>query len=256
MANRMACGRGHLYYTLADCKISWVYYQETENAMAKIPFTLDAWLKDKSQKIETRNGRPVHYIGLDRAGWQVFEIFRKNGTSEYRTYHNSYMYCGPEESTYDLFIVTPDPEMTEFEKACMKLYNEGCDDGLSGDKLSNESVKESASELLSLAKQQPLQSGELLTQEHHEKLMEILREECTKDLPRWKRSKPESGRNYVLMFKGGSVINTTDFREDGRFYYEDGESYCDIHYNDSCVMWMYLDELLQLPGFKEDESYE
>lgn len=128
--------------------------------MAKIPFTLDAWLKDKSQKIETRNGRPVHYIGLDRAGWQVFEVFRTNGTSEYRTYHDSYLYSGPGESTFDLFIVTPEEEMSEFEKEYFRLYKEGYADGQAGsEQLSNAVLKDSASELLSLARDQFIKDG-------------------------------------------------------------------------------------------------
>ena len=225
--------------------------------MTKIPFTLEAWLKDKSQKVETRNGRPVHYIGLDRAGWQVFEIFRTNGTSEYRTYHDSYMYCGPEESTYDLFIVTPEPELTEWEKTVKDRLWRTLEYSETFRKDEYKWVQELAAELLAIARKElENEAPSIIHAQSFNAGLKHGKEEALKNLPRWKRSKPESGRNYVLMFKGGSVLNTTDFRKDGKFYYEDGESYNDIHYNDSCVMWMYLDELLQLPGFKENESHE
>lgn len=62
-----------------------------------------------------------------------------------------------------LFIITPEPKMSEWELAIAK-YRPPTD--------SKETIQRIAAELLELAKQQLLQSGELLTQEHHEKLME------------------------------------------------------------------------------------
>lgn len=44
-----------------------------------------------------------------------------------------------------------------------------------------------APNLLELARRQLLQSGELLTQEHHQKLMDALSEEYEKNAPRWRR---------------------------------------------------------------------
>ena len=73
-----------------------------------------------------------------------------------------------------------------------------------------------------------------------------------KDLPRWKISLPEPGKRYVLLFNGGSIVESRDYRR-GNFYYEDGEQYKNIEYNPKCVRWMYAEELYQLPGgFKED----
>ena len=65
----------------------------------------------------------------------------------------------------------------------------------------------------------------------------------------WKKTEPEPGRYYVLMFEGGSVISTDDYRPDeGNFYYEDADYYPDVRYDSkSLVGWMYIDELKQLP---------
>ncbi len=84
----------------------------------KIPFTLDAWLKDKSQKVETREGRPVKIISFEMtdtndcpiaaqfrlcAGTPVVYLFDKEGH-----------YKGEGDSDYDLFLITPEPELSEF----------------------------------------------------------------------------------------------------------------------------------------------
>ena len=146
--------------------------------MSKIPFTLDAWLKDKSQKVETRNGRPVHDIGLDRAGWQVFEVFRTNGTSEYRTYHDSYLYSGPGESTFDLFIVTPEPELSEFEKA-LEVFLMNAD---SSEETFHEEVKKHAAELLALARDQFIKDGYVIEKKAFHDAVEKVEPEVIKEV--------------------------------------------------------------------------
>lgn len=59
--------------------------------MARIPFTLEAWLKDKSQKVVDEDGDSVD-PRVCSIGWLL-------------------------ESQDRLFIVTPEPELTEFEKS-------------------------------------------------------------------------------------------------------------------------------------------
>ena len=88
--------------------------------MTKIPFTLEAWLKDKSQKVETRDGRSVKIISFEMtdtndcpiaaqfrlcAGTPVVYLFDKEGH-----------YKGEGYSDFDLFIVTPKKELSEFEE--------------------------------------------------------------------------------------------------------------------------------------------
>lgn len=90
--------------------------------MAKIPFTLEAWLKDKSQRVETRDGRIVHNI------WPVKEPLIVNGKrtevcalidgeEDALVFFEGGKYLSVNsENPFDLFIVTPKPtDTSEFE---------------------------------------------------------------------------------------------------------------------------------------------
>ena len=128
-----------------------------------------------------------------------------------------------------------EPEPTEFELALRNAMSDTV--ALSEDRedyevseICDKQAKRYSADLITTAKQQLLQSGELMTQEHHEKLMETLREECKKDLPRWRKC-PE---NYHYAF----VYNCAK-REDSLLYY-----------NGHTLMLIGLEKL---PGFKEDK---
>ena len=93
--------------------------------MAKIPFTLEKWLKDKSQRVETRDGRIVHDI------WRVKEPTYTNnrkaevcalidGEEDALVFFEGGRYLPTTRDTdspFDLFIVTPELELTEFEQS-------------------------------------------------------------------------------------------------------------------------------------------
>lgn len=144
-----------------------------------------------------------------------------------------------------LFIVTPEPEMSEFENGMLRYLQDAANK--KDDSEIIESTKEHSPKLLDLAKQHLLQSGELLTQEHHEKLMETLnndhekelekayknadevqrrkgREDALKDLPRWRTGSIEGDRIVGLSLYHGSK-------------------------------WIPFFDLEKLPGFN-DEDYE
>ena len=113
-----------------------------------------------------------------------------------------------------------EPEMSEFEKALddmIRSYRCDSEKDEDGGILDYQSwIKRKATSLLDLAKQQLLQSGELMTQEHHEKLMETLREECKKDLPRWRKcekpfdSPSNCGYNGVNLINHGYALSIDD----------------------------------------------
>ena len=98
----------------------------------KIPFTLDAWLEDKSQKVETRDGRLVHNI------WRVKEPHYTNnrraevcalidGEEDALVFFEGGRYLPTTQDTdspFDLFIVTPEPELSEFEERIFKLLRQ------------------------------------------------------------------------------------------------------------------------------------
>lgn len=131
--------------------------------MAKIQFTLDAWLKDKSQKVETRDGRLVHNI------WRVKEPSYTNnrktevcalidGEEDALVFFEGGRYLPSTKDTdspFDLFIVTLEEELTEFEKELESFYNhhlQVCTYDNQG--TVEESLHDGASKLLALAKKE------------------------------------------------------------------------------------------------------
>lgn len=85
----------------------------------KIPFTLDAWLKDKSQRVETRDGRIVHNI------WRVKEPTYTNnrktevcalidGEEDALVFFEGGRYLPTTKDTdspFDLFLIIQEPEL-------------------------------------------------------------------------------------------------------------------------------------------------
>lgn len=211
----------------------------------KIPFDIiyRPQIESGEYKVILDCGVEAEILAWDKPGeYPIVCIAKKEGAVPFRTDNNGIAYHYPEGSNYsDLFIVTPEPEMSEFEMAIYRRSNFLTGEDLSETELLEE-TKEMAVELLDLAKQQLLQSGELLTQEHHEKLMETLCEECKKDLPRWREWRNgacgnSDGHPIALVAGYGgirfvSVLGTT------------GEKY------------IMLNDLKKLPGFKDDESHE
>lgn len=207
----------------------------------RIPF--DIKYRDKIEsgeyKVETRDGRPARIICWDaNCDAPILALVvgfpgNKTDTREYiLSCFEKGNYYTTKESENDLFLVTPEPEMNEWEQAIAK-YRPPTD--------SKETIQRIAAELLALAKQQLLQSGELLTQEHHEKLMETLREECKKDLPRWRIWRNgacgnSEGHPIALVHGAGGIRFVSCLGTIGEKY-------------------IMLDDLKNLPGFK-DESHE
>lgn len=212
----------------------------------KIPFTLDAWLKDKSQKIETRNGRPVHYIGLDRAGWQVFEVFRKNGTSEYRTYHDSYLYSGPRESTFDLFIVTPEEELTEFETALMEFVNAR----EPKNPMTLEGAKNNGSILLNIAREQFIKDGYVIEKKAFHDAVEKVAPEVMKEV----FDKVDTEEALRLGYEKGRADALKDLPRWERITLREDTSFLGCRNEDELFhkgRVIALSELEKLPGFNE-----
>ena len=196
----------------------------------RIPFEISKrpQIESGEYKVETRDGRSVRIICWDKknVNYPIAALVTKDDHEYFYDYTRKGELHVSEEGIYDLFIVTPEPEMSEFEKRLQEVLFEHATTNSSAE----EKAHQYSAELLSFAKQQLLQSGELMTQEHHEKLMETLREECKKDLPRWRKC-PE---NYHYAF----VYNCAK-REDSLLYY-----------NGHTLMLIGLEKL---PGFKENK---
>lgn len=251
----------------------------------KIPFDIKYRLQIESgeYKVKIRDGRPARIICWEAKGCQpIIVLIRSAVNAEEEVVlqlcADGRFSSDGVETLYDLFIVTPEEELSEFEhRLCefvsyiMSLvwYNKGL-------KLTNEQIiKGWEEDILTLAKQQLLQSGELLTQEHHEKLMETQynetlegvkknwrdyftpqavtdiynagRNDVLKDLPRWKR----------IMDNGKVDANGCHYTD----------SLCLIKQGWYRVLsegtlvsgdakYLSVADLEKLPGFKEDESHE
>lgn len=200
----------------------------------KIPFTLEAWLKDKSQRVETRDGRVVHNI------WRVKEPSYTNnrkmevcalidGEEDALVFFEGGRYLPTTKDTdspFDLFIVTPEPELSEFEKGCIRLYQDGRDDGFAGDNLSDENLKECSAELLALARKELIKEGTSKNEMGtmlYDAGFEDGKAEALKDLPRWNESRGVHRDGWI---------------NDGFLYYKNHS--------------IQLSSLEKLPGFKED----
>lgn len=136
--------------------------------MAKIPFDIKfkPQIESGKYKVVTEDDEPARIICWDSTinkERPIIAIVFNDQIEQYKAdgrYDNEY-----DTSNYDLFIVTPEPELSEFEKAVAK-YRPQSD--------TKETIQRIASELLACA-----------------------RKETLKDLPRWKKKTIEKGQGMV-----------------------------------------------------------
>lgn len=126
-----------------------------KKSMARIQFNIKyrSQIESGEYTVKTRSGNPARIICWDRdSSTPICALITRDSGPE------DYVWADKEgrnmKSGYydDLFIITPDPDSSEFEKACVQLYEEGCADGVSGEKLDNVALKESITEILRLAR--------------------------------------------------------------------------------------------------------
>ena len=206
----------------------------------KIPFTLDAWLKDKSQKVETRNGRIVHNI------WPVKEPLIFNGKREEVCalidgeedalvfFEGGKYLTGNSESPFDLFIVTPKP--TDISEFGMKVSEFAEAYELAATDYESEEYKtcngnlqliidKYAAELLAIARKE-LVEEQYTSDPRKTDLYKLGKAEALKDLPRWEPNQVSYSEEPILC-NGNTILNL---------------GWVHIH----------IDQLKKLPGFKED----
>ena len=198
--------------------------------MAKIPFTLEVWLKDKGQRVETRDGRIVHNIWPVKnkttiKAHQTEVCALIDGEEDALVFFAGGKYLPVNaENPFDLFIVTPEEELSEFEKAIkdmIKPYAKWPDD----------IFKEESAKLLSLARKQFIKDGYIIEKkEFHDAVEKVVpeimkevsenvdmqialrteyekgREDALKDLPRWKK-----------ICRGNNYSSETKFTLNGRY---------------------------------------
>ena len=166
--------------------------------MAKIPFTLEAWLKDKSQKVETRSGKNVRIICWDKIGVPIVALV--DDTDDIVTYNRDGTTGQQMQLPSDLFLVTPEPELSEFEDRLRIICEDAViESRLFPERTSEDFAKKHSEELLDLAREEIEEElkKNLANNDIYrvpEWLREILvmakengRAEALKDLPRWKK---------------------------------------------------------------------
>ena len=260
-------------------------------------FNLQDWLKDKSQKVETRDGRLVHNI------WRVKEPFYTNnrkaevcalidGEEDALVFFEGGRYLPTAKDTdnpFDLFIVTPEEEMTGFEEGLYAFLFDFVHTTIEEDPI--EYTKKNSGVLLSLARQQLQPEIDAAIEKAYKNADEVMyrkgkedgiaegngisacilalkqaenrAEEAMKGLAGWeyKEAAIKTGDRVLIHCKStrdAIVKNIYDNQEGEVLHVWDlkRNPWGNIHvrieggYNNDFL----LEELTKLPGFKEDEK--
>ena len=229
--------------------------------MAKIPFSIKHRKKIESgeYKVETRSGDNVKILSTE--AYDDFPIiYRVDGIAEPQFANSNGRHISDEyDSLLDLFIITPEPELTEFEKKLFNIVGYAISLSIAEPKKpTSEFVKEYSAKLLSLAREQFIKDGYVIEKKafhdavekvdpdvmkevsENVDMKEALRTEyekgradALKDLPRWKK-----------IGRGNNYSAETKFTINGRY----------LEMNDTLnvVYEVPLSALEKLPRFKED----
>ena len=138
--------------------------------MKKIPFNLQEWLSDKSQKVVTKDGKSVRIVCTDSKADQpivalITHTYEGGGTYEtIETYNENghYWSVGNKDADLDLFLVTEEP-LTEFEKSLADIIGYAIAAAqVEPDKPTAEFAKGYAETLLSIARKQIVADGYII----------------------------------------------------------------------------------------------
>lgn len=215
----------------------------------KIPFDIKyrPQIESGEYKVETRSGLPARIVCWDRNSKDMEilalvydEHIDENNEELAEVALNGRMFPRGKDHDYDLFIVTPEEEMTEFEKAVGLVFTDAQliprdKDGIANIHDINEFIKKKAAELLILAKEECKNQIESDYREIIHGVYEKGKADALNDLPRWRRwengtAGNSAGHPIALVSGAGgirfvSVLGTI------------GEKY------------IMLDDLEKLPGF-------
>jgi gas vesicle protein len=117
-------------------------------------------------KVETRDGRPVRIVCWDRIAKEDTDddlnlcvLVPEDGGEAVYYYHQSGKKYVPDKA-YDLFIITPEPELSEFEKKLSDVVGYAISlSVVEPQKPTSAFVKEYAAELIALAREQFIKDG-------------------------------------------------------------------------------------------------
>lgn len=196
----------------------------------KIPFDIKyrPQIESGEYKVETRDGRPVKIISFemtDTNGCPIAAQFRLcAGTPVVYLFDKEGYYKGEGDSDYDLFLITPEHELTEFEECIFKLlrqYKE-CDIPLTP-----ENIKAEASMLWQDFEKYFFilygkgGEGDSALRNFYYRGLADGKAETLKDLPKWKVSNAMRstlptimyGENGMILYKDGFEISISDLEK-------------------------------------------
>ena len=199
--------------------------------MAKIPFDIKyrPQIESGEYKVENRDGKPVRIICWDKKsekkyGYHIVGLIEYGPEHEESTYYTIDGKGRLKDKDPDLYIITPEPELTEFEKKVKDLcWKIGMGEVVYQDNI----IKEKAAELLELAMKElaPTFGAEYMN--GYEDGVNYGKAEALKGLPRWEKDNSIKAEQHITVGKNGE-----------RFHYK-GHS-------------LLIPSLVKLPGFKEN----
>lgn len=195
-------------------------------------FTLEEHFAHPDWKVVTRDGRPARIICTDAKGRSpIVALIPTTDTNEEaaREYHPDGKWHFKDDDEDDLFLITPEPEFTKFEKKVAEIiFNRQNEDDWG---MCLKLGKEYAKELLDLAREE-LEPEVLTRLEAAYKNQDDVvymngkrdgKAETLKDLPKWQKFKGlaiaiaddyvlvKFGKGYQLLRSGARIEGGTEF---------------------------------------------
>lgn len=227
-------------------------------------------------KVETRDELPARVICWDRRGERplVVLVQQRNGYDDGRFYYESGLADGVgQESDGDLFIITPEPELSEFEHA----FGLAIVDAPEPEEKEEwyPYIKEKAAELLSLARDQFIKDGYVLEKQSFQDAVEKIddKDKAEMSIQYSLHCKVENGTRHAVMNWEAFQKVAQKFIDIGKeealkdlprweksdeevshvpvlFFGLNGDY---LHYKGCAIS---VESLEKLPGFKEENSHE
>lgn len=207
--------------------------------MAKIPFDIKykPQIESGEYKVETRDGRPIRIICWDfkHNKYPIIALYAYSDNTECLfTYDINGCYHPGENHGKDMLIVTPEPELSEFEKA---IGEEIFDPPFNDEQV--KVIREESVKLLALATEELKKKFVLLHKDDYQTVLDLCKNEALKDLPRWEKW----GNGACGNGRGIPIAIVKRWNNDYQLVDAlgiQGEQY------------IMLSDLEKLPGFKED----
>lgn len=188
----------------------------------KKQFDLSLWLKDKSRKVVTRDGREVEILKTNRKDGIhpiIFTILDPNGIEQVH-FCNKVGICTtlPSPNKFDLFFADNEEELTEFESALMQFAHDSFDsllDVTKGDALSKWKDK-----LLDLTKKEIGKEDWKTPLRAYKNGYKQGKQDALKYLPKWKKATEHlRGEGFIHYDKLNMAPQYADTNVEGGEYY-------------------------------------